>query len=792
MGQYGFFDDSKREYVINDPFPPTSWINFLTNKNYNAIISQAGGGAAFYKESSSGRISRYNQSRALPMDRPGFYIYIKEKNGEVFSPTFEPVRTPMDNWKCRHGLGYTVFEGGYKKLDTQVTYFVPTDDNTMLWNVKITNNRGQAAEFSAFSYVEFSFLMAAREPMYWHWNRFFTTTLFNKELNAITYDCHVYEDYPKIKVFLASSMPVASFDCDRNSFVGRAGSLDMPKAIKDGVLAGNELPGGGFPIGALENKFVLKAGESVEFTLALGCDPEWDGAAKLINKYNGNAAVNKALEDVKTHWADFTGVFSCDLPDKDAQRMINIWNPYNCYHSFNRKMSMTSMTTGMEKGGIQSRDSSQDSMSLSSLCPSMAKDRMNSIMQFQKPSGEYFNGFDESSGEPFAMHAVRSDNGVWPVFTVYTYVSETGEYDFLDKQIKYYEGENASLLDHLYQGLVHIGSQRGKNGLPLIVAIDWNDSLYIFQQDGKEESVMLAQQLVYACRLLREIAVFKNRGDIVAFCDKTTEEMTKALNADGVWDGEWYKRYIFSDNQAALGSKDRKEGKIFLNSQSWAVISGTATGGRDVLCMDKAGEILGTPYGLKLLYPAFTGIPQPEDPLYNNGPGIRENGGIFHHANTWAMLAETILGRGDKAFDYYRTILPNVASEERGADKYINEPYALSSTALADPDPRVGEGDMAWFSGTVTWMYLVGTQYILGVLPVLEGLKIDPCVPAKWDGFSVKRKFRGCEYKITVKNPGHVCKGVASISVDGVKIEGNIIAPVDKKQVNVEVIMSAK
>ncbi|OJU13025.1 MAG: hypothetical protein BGN88_08535 [Clostridiales bacterium 43-6] len=790
MGKYGYFNDKDKEYVITDNYPPLPWINFLNNDNFTAIISQSAGGAAFYREASTGRITKYNQTRAIPIDRPGYYLYFREEDGSVWAPTYEPVRTSLDSYQCRHGLGYTQFESEYKGIAANVTYFVPRNDNVLLWKVQLTNHREKDVTLKSFSFVEFSFLLAHREPIYWQWCRFYTTTLFNQDMNAVTYDCHVYEDQPKLKVFLSSSEPVTGFDCDRNAFLGRAGTLDLPDAVKNGGLTNKELPGGGFPIGAIQNDITIKAGETVSFTISLGCGLDWETDAEMIKKYQDINTVHAELEAVKEYWSNTIEVFQAEVPDKDIERMINIWNPYNCIVGFNRKMSMTGMTTGMEKGGVQSRDSSQDSMSLVSLRTDLAKERMELIFHFQMPSGEFYSSFDGDIRKPSDFYAVRSDNGVWPVFTTYALVSETGDYDFLKKQIPYYEGENVSILTHMAQGLKHIYGRRGRNNLPLIIDIDWNDNLYIFKEDGNEESVMLAQQLVYACRLLKEMADICGDTDIIQSCDEIIDAMIIALNGEGVWDGDWYKRYIFASDKPALGSKDRREGKIFLNTQSWAVISeSTGTKERAVHCMDKAAEMLGTKYGLKLSYPAFTGIPEPEDPLYNNGPGVRENGGIFHHAHTWAVMAETFLRRGDKAYQYYRQILPNVASEERGADLYINEPYAFSSTTLIDPDPRAGEGDMAWFSGTVTWMYLVGTQYILGVRPVLKGLLIDPCICSEWDGYKVSRRYKGTMYHITFKNPEHVSTGVKTITVDGTLMEGTVLPHTDAKEVNVEVVM---
>jgi len=778
MGKYGYFDDNAREYIVKKHFPPVPWMNFLTNEDFTAIISNNAGGCAFYKESGSGRLTRYNQTRQIPMDRPGFYFYIREEDGSLWTPHYEPVRTPLEHFSCRHGLGYTVFEAGYKGIESNLTYFVPRDESVLLWKLTLTNHRSVPASLSTIAFSEFSMLKANREPLEWAWNRFYTSSTFDAEMNGIAYDYHIFEDLPKIKVFMSSSVPIVAYDCNRDAFIGRSGTLELPDAVKAGKLTNSNLPGGGYPMGGLQNTMTLLPGESRTVVITLGCDPgNFDDCKVIARKYRDIRTVDAELARVKAYWKDYTSVYQCDLPDKDMERMLNIWNPYNCSLGFNRKMSMTSQTTGMGSGGVQTRDSSQDSMSLVSLDTERAKKRMAHIMRYQLPSGEYHSSFDMVADVATPFYAVRSDNAFWPVFTLYGLIAETGEDEFLDRVIPYY-GENTasvSVLEHLARGLMYVKSLSGKNGIPLIVEIDWNDNLYVFSEDGKEESVMNGQQLVYACRLLKEMAEHKGHLQIAEWCQATIDELTASLNSDGVWDGDWYKRYIYAGDRPALGSKASPEGKIFLNTQSWAVISGTAPNGRDIHCMDKAAEMLGTPYGLKLCYPAFTGIPTPQDPLWNNGPGIRENGGVFHHAHTWAIMAETVLGRGDIAHAYYRQTMPNAASTDRGEDLYLNEPYAYSSTSLADPDARAGEADMAWFSGTVTWMYLVGSQNILGIQPTMQGLKINPCIPSDWREYKVTRKYRGKTYEIMVYNPEGVQSGVRRIMVNGNPIDGNIL-----------------
>lgn len=798
MNDYGHFDDARSEYVITRHFPPAAWMNFLLNDRFTAIVSQSAGGSCFYDAAATGRLTAYRQEHAVPTDRPGFYLYVREADGTLWAPTYEPVRTEVDRWSCRHGLGYTTFEAEYKGLEATITFFVPPDDTVLVWEIEFRNNRKTAAKFSTTSFVQFSFLHAARELEYWHWCRFYTDCRYDPSVQAIKFDYRVFEDLPKLKVFTACSETPAGFDCDQASFIGRGGTLDAPAGVKAGKLANSAMPGGGHGVGALQCEHELAPGASKRFSVTVGCAPTWKEADALIGKFQSLATVSAELDRVRTTWRERVGVFQCELPDKDIQRMLNAWNPYNCVINVNRKKSMTASVTGMERTGIQTRDTMQDAMSLLSLRPALARKLIDYIISFQYPSGEYPATIDPTLHKPAWYYAVRSDNGVWPVYTAHAYVSESGNVAWLREKIRFYTekgpSDEGTVLEHLWRGLKHIDSLRGRNGLPLIIDIDWNDNLYIFKVDGKEESVMLGQQLVYAAQLLKELAMrVGGVADVIAWCDEAIARLTAALNSPAVWDGAWYRRYLFSnDDKPHLGSAKRREGSIYLNTQSWAVISETGPGGRAQQSMDAAHANLSTPHGLRLLNPPYTGIPEPEDPLYNNGPGVRENGGVFHHAHAWAAMAETILRHGDLAHKLYRDVLPNVASDQRGADKYVNEPYAFSSTTLASPHPRAGEGDLAWFTGTVTWMYVIGTQYLLGIRPCLTGLLIDPCVPSTWKSFRITRQFRGATLNIHITNPDGVQTGVKSVRVDGKPISGNVLSAfVEGETHDVEVTMGA-
>lgn len=786
--KYGYFDDHKREYVVTNPYPPTTWINYLSNGRLCTMLSQGGGGMTFLDSAASVRFTRYKMSRSVPTDRPGHYVYIREKDGTLWSPTYEPVRTELDNWKCRHGLGYSIFEGSYKGMDAKLKFFIHPDHNVLIWDLELENNRENETELMITPYVEFSFLDAHEEAFSFHWCRMANSFTYDKELGAVKYYYGApYYEYPRTQVFMSGSEMPQGFDCDRDSFMGRRGTEERPEAVVDGKLTNSELPGGGHGAGALQYNISLKVGEKKRMCFYLGGIPTWEEADKLIASFKNTSLVDEGFRKLTTFYDEYVGKMQIEVPDKDMERFVNIWNPYNCRQSFERARFVSAIHTGMG-GGMQSRDSMQDALSITYLKPEWTRERIAVIMRYQHPDGRFIDTFDPKLGKEPEDTGRRCDNGVWSIYTVYGYLAESGDLDFLKEKIPYYKGEQATIFMHLWLAMRYMTENQGDNGLPLMFGQDWNDSLNMFKEEGAE-TVMLAQQIVYACTLFKEISKAYDNNEAVKWCENTKKRLIKAINNDTVWDGEWYKRILYKNGRTPLGSKERSEAKIYLNSQSWAVISGAAPEERAKQCMDSAREHLNTPYGLKLLWPPYTGIPEPPHPLVANVPGVSENGGIFNHANTWAIIAEACLGRGNKAYEYYHQCLPPVVINKVGIETYKNEPYCYSSHIIAEPDERAGMALLSWLSGTTTWMYIAATQYIMGIRPTLSGLCIDPCIPSNWKGFKVKRNNRGILYDITVNNPEGVQKGIKIIEVDGITIEGNII-PIASGKACVKVVVT--
>ena len=788
MDQYGYFNDKDQEFVITDPYTPTAWINYLSNRRLCSFISQGGGGMTFLDSAASARLTRYRMGRAIPTDRPGHYVYIKNQDGTIWSPTFEPVRTPLDQWECHHGMGYTTFIANKDGIEIQLKYYIHTTKNVLIWDLTVINQTDYSQEISVFPYIEFSFLDAHEEVFSYHWCRMQSTFTYDEKLGAIKYYYGPpYYEYPRVKVFFSGTETPVSYDCDRNAFIGRRGSEELPQGVMNGQLEGSQLPGGGDGCAAFHYNIMLQPQGEKNLCFYLGVTDEWEEANAIIEELKDIHMAKQEFHKNNNFYQQYLERYQVELPDKDVERYVNIWNPYNCRHSFERARFVSAVHTGMG-GGMQSRDSMQDSLSIAHLQPDWVRERIPIILRYQYSNGRFIDTFDPRLGKKPEDSGRRCDNGVWSVYTIYNYLAETGDYSLLSEKVNYYDGGNDTIFDHLKKAMFYMVENKGKHGLPLMFGQDWNDSLNMFKAEGAQ-SVMLAQQLVYACDLLVELCELVEEVDFKNWCVSNKKRLHEALNTEDVWDGEWYRRLIYEDDRIPLGSKQRCEAKIYLNTQSWAVISGTAENDRSIKCMDSAREILNTPYGLKLLWPPYTGIPEPPAPLIANLPGVSENAGIFNHANTWAIIAETFLGRGDRAFEYYKQSLPTNVIKTVGMDVYKNEPYCYSSHIVTEPDTKAGMGLLSWLSGTTTWMYIAITQYILGVKPTLQGLVLNPCIPSEWDNIFITRNIRNTKYNITISNKQHVQKGIKELYVNGVLLNGNCIPYGTEESMDIIIIM---
>ena len=778
---YGHFDDDTREYVITDPLPPRPWINYLGNRRLTAFISQNAGGLLWYLDPLTRRITRYHYIPA-PQDRPGFYVYIRDrKNGLVWNPHFAPVCMPLDKFECRHGPGLTRFIGEKDGVCVEVAYAIPPADDVMLWNVSIQNRSGGPVDLQIVSYLEFGLLEFMREAIGWCYLKNQLGFRYDADTQAIRYDYHVFEAPFAPRMVFGCTADISGFDCSRAAFVGRVGSLERPGSLGPGNdLRSSELPLGGHGCGALGVDVALESDQSTSFAYLFALADTWDETDALLEKYRDPSTLRDARQAAPEFWQERLDALQVTTGDPPVVSFVNVWTPYNSVVTLELARRISTDHMGLD--GLRYRDTTQDALAVANIDPDFAKKRMRQVFAEQTRDGGGCYAFWPHTPTPTADEPRRSDNTLWPIYTVKNLLAETGDLSFLDEVIPYRDDGDATVYEHILNGLRYIYERRGPNGLPTLYHADWNDGLALFQ-DEAAESVMLGMQLVYSCREFREIAERLGRDIDAEWCDNVAEELAAILNSETVWDGEWYRRLLLS-NGKVIGSRAGRQGQIYLNPQSWSVISGVGDcEDRGALAMESACQRLDSEYGLRILDPPFRGIPEPEDPPLGSNPGIGENGGIFCHANTWAIIAESMLGNAERAFKYYRQLLPEVVAGKTGADHYGREPYAYVSSIVGPVSDRFGEGGISWLTGTASWMYVAAMHYLLGVRPTLDGLRIQPCLPRSLSRVRVRRRFRGCVYDIEIENER---RGTVELALDGQSLEGTTLPVQDSAECSVQ------
>ena len=767
---YGYFNDPDRQYVITHPLTPKPWINYLSNRRLTAFISQNAGGLLWHTEPQCRRITRYHYI-AGPADRPGFYVYVRDRHdGTLWNPHFAPTCTGLDQFECRHEPGITRFRAVKDGIVAAVTYAIPPDDDVMLWKVELNNARAQDADLDAVSYLEFGLLEFMREIIGWCYLKHQVGFTYDPALRAIRYDYHVFEAPFSPRMVFGCTTDVAGFECSRDKFMGPTGSLQQPDALRPGAeLSGSQIPVGGHGCGTLAVRVRLKPGASKEFAYVFAMGDSWEQTDAFLTRYAQPGAVDAGIAAARAFRDKPLQRFQAESGDPVMDRFVNTWNPLNSLVTL--ELCRIISTDHMGTDGLRYRDTMQDALAGANLDPEFASLRARQVLAQQTRDGGGCFAFWPHSPNPTTDAPHRSDNTVWPIYTVKNLLAETGDLSLLEQRIPFRDGGEATLYDHVLLGLRHIFDRRGPHGLPTLFDVDWNDGLALFG-DRKAESVMLGMQLVYSCREFAELACRLGRDADAAWCMQAADELAKALNSDAAWDGAWYRRLLLS-NGKVLGGVACRQGQIFLEPQPWSVISGVGEmDGRGRRAMRSAFERLDTSCGLRLLHPPYRGIPEPEDPPLGSHPGIGENGGIFCHANTWAIIAEALLGNAERAFHYYRQLLPEAASGVAGPEHYGREPYVYVSAIVGPASERFGEGGISWLTGTASWMYIAATHYLLGIRPTLDGLVVDPCLPAELRCVRVRRLFRGCTYEIEIQNAG---ARKAELLVEGKKVGGDII-----------------
>lgn len=809
--KFGFFDDLNKEYVITSPTTPYPWINYLGTQEFFSLISNTAGGYTFYRDAKLRRLTRYRYNN-VPIDMGGRYFYIHD-NGDFWSPGWAPVKKELDNYECRHGLGYTKITGKRNDINTEVTFFVPQNYNGEVQKVVIKNEGNATKKITLFSFQEWC-LWNAQEDMT-NFQRNFSTGEVEVE-GSVIYHKTEYKERRNHYAFYSVNAPITGFDSDRDSFIGLYNGFDAPKAVVAGK-SNNSVADGWSPVASHSLDIELKAGEQKELVFILGYvenkeEEKWESkgvinkkkAKEMIDQFKTAADVDNAFNQLKEYWDSLLSQYTIKSHDEKLDRMVNIWNQYQCMVTFNMSRSASYFESGIGRG-MGFRDSNQDLLGFVHQIPERGRERLLDIAATQLEDGGAYHqyqpltkkGNNEIGGD-------FNDDPLWLIIAAAAYIKETGDFTILKEQVPYDNdmSKATTFFEHLRRSFNHVTNNLGPHGLPLIGRADWNDCLNLncfsstpdesFQtttsKDGKvAESVMIAGMFVYTGADYTKLCEYMGFSDEAKKAQKQIDEMKETILKYG-YDGEWFIR-AYDDFGRKIGSKENEEGKIFIESQGFCVMAGVGLeDGKAIKAMDSVKKYLDTPYGIVLNNPAFTKYYIEYGEISTYPAGYKENAGIFCHNNAWIVCAETVVGRGDMAFEYYSKIAP--AYTEEISEIHKTEPYVYAQMIGGKDARRMGEAKNSWLTGTAAWNFVAISQWILGIKPEFEGLMIDPCIPKDWDGYTISRLYRGSTYVIDVKNPTHVSSGVKKVTVDGAEISGNIL-PVfnDGKEHKVEVVM---
>jgi cellobiose phosphorylase len=802
--RYGFFDDQSREYVITRPDTPLPWINYLGNEAYFGLISNTAGGYAFYLDARLRRITRYRYNN-VPQDTGGRYLYLRDDDsGNFWSPSWQPTRTKLDDYTCRHGMGYTTIASSRAGIEAKTRYFVPQGERLEVWQPTLTNHRDTAARLSLFSLVEFCL-----------WDAYDDMTNFQRNFNigevevedGVIYHKTEYRERRNHFAYFACSEPLAGFDTQREAFLGAYRGFDDPVVVEQGA-ATNSIAHGWAPVGSHHVRVTLEPGETRQIIFLLGYhenpnDQKFDppgsqtvnkqAVKPIIARYLDPGAVDAAYETLRRDWASMLGSFQVETPDPHTNRMVNTWNAYQCMVTFNLSRSASFFESGVGRG-MGFRDSSQDLLGFVHMVPERARERILDIAATQLENGGACHQYQPLTKRGnSAVGSDFNDDPHWLVLGAAAYIKETGDWAILDEPVQFENkpGSEQPLYEHLRRCIQYTLDRLGPHGLPLIGRADWNDCLNLntfsskpgesFQttdtQDGKTaESVFIAGQFALSAREMAEIAGHRDLADEAQRYLKTAEEMDATVKAHG-WDGAWFLR-AYDHYGHKLGSSTCDEGKIFIEPQGICIMGGMGLhDGRAAQALESVAEHLATDHGIVLVQPAFSRYYLHLGEISSYPPGYKENAGIFCHNNPWIMIAETMLGNGDRAFDYYTRINPS--AREAISEVHRCEPYVYAQMIAGKDAPTHGEAKNSWLTGTAAWNFAAITQWILGIRPTYDGLCIAPVIPGDWDGFEATRVFRGVTYHITVERAGP--GNNARLTVDGQPVEGVVVPPPEGK-----------
>lgn len=811
--KYGYFDDQQKEYVITTPKTPLPWINYLGNEGFFSLISNTCGGYSFYKDAKLLRLTRYRYNN-VPVDTNGKYYYIKDGD-TIWNPAWQPTKTDLDSYECRHGLGYSRFTASKNGVKSALTAFVPLHDHCEINHLVLTNDTDTVKELTLTSYIEFCF-----------WNAVDDMTNFQRNYSIGEVEITGSEIYHKTEyrerrnhyAVYSVNCPTDGFDTNRDAFLGAYNGVDAPETVIKGE-AGNTVASGWGVIGSHHLKVTLQPKESKSFIFLLGYienpeDEKWESlnvinkkpARALIEKYQTEEQVLFALEQLASYWDSLLSKYTLSCKDEKLSRMVNIWNQYQCMVTFNMSRSASYFESGTGRG-MGFRDSCQDLLGFVHLIPDRARERILDIAATQFEDGSAYHQYQPLTKKGnLDIGSGFNDDPLWLIAGTAAYLKETGDFSILEEMVDFDNDPTKAdtLFEHLRRSFQYTVTHLGPHNLPLIGRADWNDCLNLncfskhpgesFQITGPSEgpvaeSVFIAGMFVKYGLEYAKIAELKG---LLGEAKRAREEVKKMYDAvlDAGWDGEWFLR-AYDAYGEKIGSKECEEGKIFIESQGFCVLAGIGVKeGLALKALQSVEKHLDTKYGIMLQQPAYSKYYLNLGEISSYPPGYKENAGIFCHNNPWISIAETVVGRGNRAFEVYKKTCP--AYIEDISEIHRTEPYVYSQMIAGKDAPFHGEAKNSWLTGTAAWTFVNVSQFILGIQPEYTGLSINPCIPSDFEQLQIKRYFRGAWYFITIKNPNHVEKGIASMTVDGNNVTANTtIVPFEegKKEYHVEVIM---
>src|SRR4030043_1032637 len=795
--QYGYFNDKEREYVITDPQTPWPWINYLGTEDFFSLISNTAGGYTFYKDAKFRRLTRYRYNN-VPMDSGGRYFYIKDEE-TIWSPGWKPCKTLLDSYECRHGMNYTSILGEKNGISVKALFFVPLKTWAEIQKLTITNNSEAVKKLKLFSFTEWCLWNAAADME--NFQRNFSTGEVEIE-GSVIYHKTEYKERRDHYAYYSVNAPIRGFDTDRETFFGLYNGFEEPQVVADGRPR-NSVAHGWSPIASHFIELKLQPGEKKKFVFVLGyvengSDEKWE-SKNIINKTKAKATIAKfdtaekadaAFIELRAYWNNLLSIFNVTSGDEKLDRMVNIWNQYQCMITYCFSRSTSFFESGIGRG-MGFRDSNQDLIGFVHQIPERARERIIAIASTQFQDGGCYHQY-----QPLTKRGNNDIGGgfnadpMWLILGTVSYIKETGDFSILNEMVPFDNDMSLakSLFDHLTVSFDHVVNNLGPHKLPLIGRADWNDCLNLngfsdaphesFQttenktEGSKAESIMIAGLFVIYGREYVDLCKKLGKNDEAIRAQKEVGNMIAAVKQHG-WDGELFIR-AYDHFGEKIGSKENEEGKIFIESQGMCIMAGIGLNdGKAQKALNSVKKYLDTEFGIVLNNPAFTRYYIEYGEISSSPAGYKENAGVFCHNNPWIMIGETVIGGGDQAWDYNKMICPSY--HEDISELHKTEPYVYAQMVAGKDSFRHGEAKNSWFTGTASWNFYTISHFILGIQPDYDGIKIDPCIPKDWKGFEVIRKFRGATYKIKVINKNHINKGVAKVTVDGIEYSSNLL-----------------